>query len=161
MMRCLPLFCYAPPLVGRRTDLAFLDALGDDFLSNGLRNRLILLEDHREGAAALSDRTDRVRITEHLAERDGSLEELDASTVFHALDTTTTLVDRAVRSTHILLRNHDFDIHHRLEQLRLSLEERLLEALTSALNEREFVRVNFMVRTEVDGSLDVDDREAT
>ena len=146
--------------VSGRTNLAFFNALFDDRLGDGSGNRLVLLEDHRERAAALCNRTDRVRVTEHFAERDGSLEELDACAVFHALNAAATLVDRAVRGTHILLGNYDFDVHHRLEEFRLSLEEGLLEALAGALDEREFVGVDFVVGTEVNGSLDVDDGEA-
>ena len=152
--------CYTHS-VGRRTNLAFLDALGDDFLGDGLRNRLILLEDHREGTATLSDRTDGVRITEHFPERNRRLDELDAGAIFHAFNAAATLVDRTVGSTHVLIRNGDFNIHHRLEKLRLRLEKRLLEALASALDEREFVRVDFVVRTEVHRRLDVDHGEAT
>ena len=57
------------------------------------RNLLVFIKEHGVVTTSLSSGTKVGRITEHLCQRNISLNQLAAADVFHTLDTTTTRVD--------------------------------------------------------------------
>src|SRR5690606_30147682 len=62
--------------------------------------------------------------------------------------------------THVVFRRVHFHLHDRLKQHRLSLHEALFERHGARDLERNFVRVNVVVRTIVQSNFNVLDREA-
>src|SRR6195952_324420 len=138
-----------------------LAALRDDGVSNVLRGFRVVLELHRVRGAALRHRTQRGRVAEHFRQRDFGLDDLAAARhVVHALHHAATRGQVAHHGAGVVFRRLDFHRHHRLEDDRRCTTHAFLEAHRRGHLEGVFVRVHFVVRTEGQRDLDVDDRVA-
>src|SRR5512135_1658887 len=90
--------------------------LGDDFLADGLRRGLVMVELHGVGGASLGLRPQVGRIAEHLGQRHVRSDHLRVSPALDSLDSSaagTQIPDDVPRE---ILGADDFDPHDRLEE---------------------------------------------
>ena len=120
-----------------------------------------MLEFHRVRGTALREGAKLRSVAEHFSQRHFSLDALAAANeVVHALDHTTAGRKVAHDVAHLFFRRFDFDSHDRLEKNRISLAHTFLEGHGGSHLERVFVRVDFVVGTEVERDLHVNNRVA-
>src|SRR5690606_4307856 len=91
----------------------------DDLLGNSLRDLRIAGEGHRVHRAALGLRPQVTDVTEHLRERDYSLDDLHTGSIVHRLDLSTPGIQVADDVTHVFLRGTHLDVHDRFEKNRV------------------------------------------
>ena len=101
------------------------DCLRHDFVCNVLRRSLVAIELHGVVRSALSQGAQIRRIAEHLGQRYSTTDHLGIAAGVHSLDTTASRVQVSHDLAHVFLGRHDFDRHHRLEQLQLSPTRRI------------------------------------
>src|SRR5690606_14221186 len=102
----------------------------------------VLGEFHGVAGATLGHGTDIGRITEHLAQRNFSTDNLTRYRIFHTLDQTTTTVQVTHHVTHVVLGSHHFDLHDRLKHNTAAFLGELLGRHGGRNLERHFVGVN-------------------
>src|SRR5438094_421926 len=139
---CLRLLGLAGPGAGRR----LAGDLGHDFFGNRGRNFLVPCELHRVGRAALGHRPHLRRIAEHLPQGHAGPDDLGGAPRLHRGDPAAAAVQVAHDRPHVLLGRHDLDVHHGLEQHRLGLPARFLEAHRRGDLERHLRRIHIVVR---------------
>src|SRR5688572_3392259 len=110
---------------------------------------------HCVRSATLRPRAQVGRVTKHHRQRNNGFDDLRAGARFHSLDATAPRVQVADNVTHIFFRQHDLDLHDRLEQGRTRLLAPVLERHRTSNLECYFRRVHLVVRTVVKGDLHV------
>src|SRR3984957_16391376 len=133
--------------------------LRDDLLGDAPRPLLVLVERHAVVRAALRLRTQVTDVTEHLRERNESLDHPGPGSFLHGLHLAAPAVEVADHFTHVLIRCSDLDAHHRREQHRVSQPRGLLEGHRAGDLEGELRGVHLVVGTVGQRHLDVDHRE--
>ena len=89
-----------------------------------------------------SDGTQSGHITEHLCQRNHGFHDTGTATsLFHSLNKTTTLVQVADNITHVLFRSNYLYLHNRLHQHRACLWAKYSECLMSHQLERQLIGV--------------------
>src|SRR5581483_9522706 len=99
-------------------------------------------------------------VTEHFRERHTRRDDLRAAAIFLRLNLTAPAREVAHHVAHVVLRDDDFDAHHRFEQDRLGFLRRVLERHRAGDLERHFRRVDVVVRAVIQLHLHVVDRVA-
>ena len=138
-----------------QSELAVLLALAHDSLGNGLRNLDVVARLHYILAAALGLGTKVIGVTEHLRKRNKSSNLNGTISGLLVLDLSTSGVEVADYVTDVIIRNDNVNTHDRLEDYGVSLSEGFLDSHRTSDLERHFRRVDFMIRTVVQGNLDV------
>src|SRR3954451_1659534 len=140
--------------------LLLASRLGDDLLGNAGRDLGIRIELHAVVRPALGPAPQIPHVTEHLRQRDESLDHPDAGTFLHGLDLAAAAVQVADDLAHVVVGGPDLDGHERLEQNRARLAGRLLERHRSGDLEGELGRVDLVVGAVGQRHLDVHHRVA-
>src|SRR5947209_1945553 len=125
--------------------LLLASRLGDDLLGNAGRDLGIRIELHAVVRPALGPAPQIPHVTEHLRQRDESLDHPDPGTFLHGLDVTAAAVEVADDLAHVVVGRPDLDGHDRLEQNRARLARRLLDRHRAGDLEGELGRVDLMV----------------
>src|SRR5690606_18946018 len=133
-------------------------ALRNDFISNIARSLRIFQKLHGVGRTPLSCRTQGCCITKHLRQWNLCINNLAHDAFVHPQDQTTTTVEISNNITHVDLRRYHFYLHNWLKQNSTTLLGQFLGCHRSSDFKRHFVRVNIMVRTIIDGSLQTQQR---
>src|SRR3984957_5714307 len=119
----VPIACCCVP-----RELALLAArLGDDLLGDARRHLGIRVELHAVVRPSLCLGTQVADVTEHLRERNESLNHPGPGSFLHGLHLAAPAVEVADHFAHVVLWGRDLDVHHRLEQHRVSQPRGLLE----------------------------------
>src|SRR2546428_3636510 len=121
----------------------------DDFFADVGGRGLVPIEVHRVRRAALRPRAKVGRVAEHFRERHARRNNLRAAAIFLTLNLAAPAGQVAHHVAHVVLRDDDFDAHHRLEQHRLGSLRRVLERHRAGDLERHFRRVDIVVRAVV------------
>src|SRR5690554_4534260 len=108
-----------------------------DFLSDGGRNRLVVVELHGVLGAALRHRTQRIDVFEHVRKWNHRIDDNRNAACFLTLDLTTATVDVTNDVAHVVFRRHNLDLHDRLEELCTSLLSAFTESRTRCDLERQ------------------------
>src|SRR5215471_8295252 len=145
--------CYCAP----RSLLAA--RLGDDLLGDARRHLGVGVELHAVVRPALCLATQVPDVTEHLRQRDESLDHPGPGSFLHGLDLAAPAVQVADHVAHVVIGRRDFDAHHRLEQHRTGLRGCLLEGHRAGDLEGELRGVHLVVGPVGQRHLDVDHRE--
>jgi hypothetical protein len=99
------------------------------------------------------------RVAKRLGQRHLALDRGERAFDLGRHDQPATAGQFAGHRTLVLRGNLDLDLHHRLEQHRLGLEEGLAEAVAGANLEGHVRAVDFVIRAVFEDRLDADDRE--
>ena len=110
---------------------------------------------HRVVASALSFRTQVGSIAKHFGKRNKCVDNLSAIASFHTFDTTTARVQIADNIAHVVLRNSNFYFHIRFKDNRVGFSSARTEAHRTCNFEGHFRRIDFMVRTIINGNFDI------
>src|SRR5688572_18718881 len=132
-------------------------AIFDDMLADVRRRVGVLREFHRVRGAALAQRAQRRRITEHLRERDARAHDLRRRRVLDRLQHSAPTAQVAADVAHVGLGRHDLDVHDRLEQRRPCLAHAFLETRSAGQLERGRARFEAAVRAAEQRDFDVRD----
>src|SRR5712691_2622850 len=119
------------------------------FFADVLRRRLVPIEVHRIGGAALRPRPEIGRIAEHFRQRHARLDDLRAAAIFLRLYVAAPAGEVAHHVAHVILGDDHLDAHHRLEEDRLGFLRRVLERHRAGDLERHLGRVDVVIRTVV------------
>src|SRR5215471_5593517 len=140
--------------------LALLAArLGDDLLGDARWHLVVGVELHAVVRPALRPAAQVADVSEHLRQRDESLDHAGPGSFLHCLNLTAPTVQVADHVAHVFLGRGDLDAHHRLEQYRARLPGGLLEGHRAGDLEGELRGVHLVVGTVGQRHLDVDHRE--
>src|ERR1700742_4214340 len=90
--------------------------LGDDLLGDARRHLGVRVELHAVVRPALRLAAQVTDVTEHLGQRDESLDHPGPGSFLHGLDLTAPAVEVADHVAHVILWGCDLDVHHRLEE---------------------------------------------
>src|SRR5215471_17022549 len=145
--------CYCAP----RSLLAA--RLGDDLLGDARRHLGVGVELHAVVRPALRLAAQVPDVTEHLRQRDESLDHSGPGSFLHGLNLAAAAVQVADHVAHVVLGRRDLDAHHRLEQHRTRLRGGLLEGHRAGDLEGELRGVHLMEGPVGQRHLDVDHRE--
>src|ERR1700733_488757 len=95
--------------------------LGDDLLGDARRYLGVGVELHAVVRPALRPAAQVADVSEHLRQRDESLDHAGPGSFLHGLDLAAPTVQVADHAAHVILWRGDLDAHHRLEQHRTRL----------------------------------------
>src|SRR5579859_60714 len=143
---------------GGGADFAGLAAL-DQLTGQVLWHRLVVIELHRVGRAALGHRTQIGGIAEHLRQRHERPHHLRVAAHFRALNHAAPRVEIAEHVAEEVLRRDDLDLHDRLEQHATGLLHRVLDAHRGAGAKRHLRRVHRLIASGEQRHRDVDHGE--
>src|SRR5581483_628706 len=110
---------------------------------------------HSKRAAPLRAGAQLGRVAEHFRQRNHRLDDVRGTQNLRAFQPAAPRNQVAVDRAHVLVRNHDFDPHHGLEQNRLGFARGLLEADGGADLERHFRRIDLVVSAVEHGDFHV------
>src|SRR5215210_6215140 len=118
----------------------------DDLDSDRLRDFLVAIELHGECRASLRRRPQVGCVAKHGCQGHVCLDRLRVAARLQALDAPAARVEVAHHVAQVILRRHDLDGHHRLEQLRLRALHGLLEGHRAGDLEGDLARVDVVER---------------
>src|SRR6267143_44921 len=123
-------------------------------------NFFVPRELHRGRRPSLRHRAEVRHVAEHLSEGHVRTDDLGGAARLHRDDAAAATVQIAHDGAHVLLRRHDLDVHHGLEERRLGLAARLLETQGRGDLERHLRGIHLVVGAVGEPNLDVDHRVA-
>ena len=137
----------------------FSGVLRDDLLGLAARHFLVVVELHGERRPALGHGPQRVHVAEHVGERHDRVDDVGVAAHVLTLDLPAPGVQVADDAARVLLGRHHLDLHHRLQQHRLALLQRVAKRRAGRDLEGERRRVDLVVGAVDELDLEVDHRE--